>query len=238
MARRQIVLSLLRRWLKPAAQDNAKLTIVDIGTGCGATLAELSRHYQAVGLDTSIEAVEYARSRGCTVVQGTLPDDVPFGAGQFDAVLALDVIEHVVDDQAAVSAMARLLKPGGILMATVPAYQWLWTKRDEYHEHKRRYSASEFRGVLIAADLTIELFTHFNSLLFLPALLERMTKKLLRLDRAEPDVTVPPAPLNVAMRWVFGLEGHLIPLVQLPVGLSLLAVARRPACATAVAGRH
>ncbi len=218
---------MLKRLVESGGKDARTLTVADIGTGCGATLAELSQRYQAVGMDASDEAVTFARNRGSTVVQGSLPDAVPFGPGQFDAVLALDVIEHVADDQAAVSALACLLKPGGILLATVPAYQWLWTRRDEYHEHKRRYSGARFRQLLKAAGLSIEVFTHFNTLLFVPAMVERMTKKLLGLDRAEPDVAIPCAPVNAVLRCSFGLERFLVPHIRLPFGLSLLAVARR-----------
>ncbi len=227
MARRDVVLALLRRVLNSAASDSRNLAVADIGTGCGATLAELSRRYQAVGMDSSAEAVAFARTHGSRVVQGSLPDDVPFDPGQFDAVLALDVIEHISDDRAAVSALVRLLKPGGILLVTVPAYPWLWTKRDEYHGHKRRYNAGEFKQVLEAAGLSVEVLTYFNTLLFPLAAVERIFKRLLRLDRAEPDVTIPPAPVNAVMRWVFRLERFLVPHFRLPFGLSLLAVARR-----------
>lgn len=227
-ARRRIVLTLLRKKLEHSLHGSPKvLTVCDMGAGCGSVLLELSKRYTAVGMDVADEAISYSRARGVTVIQGRLPDHVPFHPAQFDAVLALDVLEHVTDDVAAVQTITRLLKPDGILVLSVPAHQWLWTRRDEEHGHKRRYDLRALRRLLDTSDLSIELISYFNCVLFPLALVERLARKHLGLDRAGPDMGLPPALANAAMRMAFSAEAMILSHVRLPFGLSLVAVGRR-----------
>jgi SAM-dependent methyltransferase len=227
VARRAIVLRLLRRALACPGGDARRLRVADIGTGCGATLADLGRNYDAVGVDASSEAVDYSLRRGARALQGALPGPLPFAPVSLDAVLALDVIEHVADDRAAVRAMTDLLRRGGVLLLTVPAYRWLWTGRDDYHEHKRRYTAPALRSLLRSAGVEIQMLSYFNTLLFPLALLERLTKRLLRLDRIEADLATPPRPVNAAMTMLFRIEELLLPWLVMPFGLSIVALARK-----------
>jgi SAM-dependent methyltransferase len=229
VARRRVILTLLKKVLERGT-PRQDYSVCDLGTGCGATLAELSRRYRAVGMDISAEAVELGRCRGNTVFLGALPDLLPFRADSFDAVLALDVIEHVDDDRAAVTGIRRILKPGGVLLTTVPAYPWLWTKRDDYHQHKRRYVVNGYLRLLRSAGFGVERLSYFNSALFPLAVVERLTKRMLGRDRAEPDVAIPPEPFNALMRGVFQSEAFLLPHCRLPCGLSIIAVARRSSC--------
>src|SRR5690606_6126967 len=107
---------------------------------------------ECVGLDAFPQAVTFSRQRGVDVVTGSLPDDVPLEAGRFDAVLLLDVLEHLDDDYGGLKRAVRLLRPGGIAICTVPAYPWLWTARDEHHQHKRRYTSGGFRRLMMSTD--------------------------------------------------------------------------------------
>lgn len=227
-ARRRIVLTLLRQKLERAQRGSPKtLEVCDLGAGCGSVLLELSKRYTAVGMDLADEAIGYSRARGVTILRGRLPDRVPFQPARFDAVLALDVIEHVADDVAAVQASTRLLKPNGILVLSVPAHQWLWTKRDEAHGHKRRYSFRDLRQLLNASGLSIEFMSYFNCFLFPLALAERLARKHLGLDRVGPDLSLPPAMMNTAMQMAFSAEAMILPHAHLPFGLSLIAIGRR-----------
>ena len=61
---------------------------------------------------------------------GRLPDDIPFAPGSFDIVAALDVLEHVDDDRAALQSLCAQLQPGGLLLLTVPAFPFLWGRHD------------------------------------------------------------------------------------------------------------
>src|SRR5207247_1029846 len=102
------------------------------------------------------EAVGYCRDRGLVDVRVGAAENLPFGDGSFDLVTALDVVEHLDDDVAALREMGRVLRPGGRVLVTVPAHRFLWGDQDEVNLHKRRYVAAEIRDRLIAAGFDVE----------------------------------------------------------------------------------
>lgn len=228
----RIVKDLLRRYVRPAPDQPAgtRPRVADLGCGCGMMPYQLREAYDVVGLDGSAVAVEFAARRGVRIVQGQLPGPIPpeLAPGTFDAVLMLDVLEHLEHDVESAAAAAGLLRPGGALICTVPAYQWLWTKRDEHHQHYRRYYPKQFRRLFARPELRVEVFSFYNSTLFPAAAAARLANKVLRpQDDGMSDLRVPPAPVNAALRGLFAAERWALGRVPLPFGLSLLAVARR-----------
>src|SRR5260370_9195570 len=141
-AMHRIVLHLPARYLSP--KNGKRQKVADLGCGCGMMLQRLSEKYDPIGLDGSRHAIEFASHRGVTARLGALPEDVPLTRESYDAVLLLDVLEHLKDDRGSVGVASSLLKTGGILICTVPAHMWLWTKRDKHHHHFRRYSSTHF----------------------------------------------------------------------------------------------
>jgi SAM-dependent methyltransferase len=141
----------------------------------------------------------------------------------YDLIAALDVIEHIDDDHAAVAAIAAKLKPGGKLVMTVPAHQWMWSAHDVVNHHKRRYSKRALRRLIESSPLRLETIGYFNSLLFPLAVADRLASKLRGKDDA--DLKLPSPPLNAALEAVFAAERHLVGRLPLPPGLSLFAVA-------------
>jgi 2-polyprenyl-3-methyl-5-hydroxy-6-metoxy-1,4-benzoquinol methylase len=223
VARHQIVLHLLERYLLPNSGTPYK--VADLGCGCGMMLLRLSEKYEPVGLDGSRHAIEFARRRGVTVKLGALPENVPLSRESYDAVLMLDVLEHLKYDRASVEVAASLLKPGGILICTVPAHMWLWTKFDEDHHHFRRYSRSQFRALFDQPSLGLELLSHMNAILFAPAAMWRiLAAKVFERDRARY-LRLPP--FNSVLRSIFAFERLLLGKVPMPLGLSFIAVARK-----------
>jgi len=221
-ARHQIILHLLERYLPATSGPPAK--IADLGCGCGMMLQRLSEKYDPVGLDGSRHAVEFALHRGVEAKLGALPGDVPLFRESYDAVLLLDVLEHVKDDEASVAVGASLLKPGGILICTVPAHMWLWTKRDEHHHHFRRYSRREFRALFDQPYLRLELLSHLNAILFAPAAAWRLLAKVFARDSVT-DLSLPP--FNSALRSIFFFFFWLLGKVPIPIGLSFISIARK-----------
>ena len=231
-AKRHIVLSVLQRFLSADKNPPAGKNICDVGCGCGMMLLELKRHsYNPVGIDDSDYALEYCKSRGVSALRGSLPDAPPVMLnGKMDAVLLLDVLEHVYDDRSAILAAYQLLRPGGIIICTVPAYPWLWTKRDEFHHHKRRYSMNNFLEMLRCPGGQIILASFMNTFLFPIALAGRLTAKLLPERKKTTDLSVPPFGLNKVLKNIFAAERHLLTnRIVLPFGLSLIGVVRKPA---------
>jgi SAM-dependent methyltransferase len=223
-ARHAIIQSLLRRSVR-ASCDRPR--IADLGCGCGKLLSLLAADYDIIGLDGSPLAVAFCGERGVAVQLGDLGTAMPWAGNSFDAVLLLDVLEHLDDDQQAVTAAADLLRPGGTMICTVPAYPWLWTKRDERHHHRRRYTKSQFRRLFQSLSLRCELLSHFNAWLFPLAVMQRLSRRLLRTSETATDLQIPPKPVNALLRAVFASERHVLGRLPLPFGLSLIAVVRK-----------
>lgn len=221
-AKHRIVLSMLQRAI---LGGSARPRVADLGCGCGRMLQLLADRYDATGVDASPLAVEFAKERNVTVVQGLLPDDLPLTPDTFDAVLMLDVLEHLDDDVACAAAAGRLLKPGGAFLLTVPAYQWLYGPRDIAHHHRRRYARAQLNSVLSRAGLRVQYCSYYNTLLFPLALLQRLIQRVRNDQASHVAMPVPPAPINATLREIFAAERHLLGRLPLPFGLSLIALA-------------
>lgn len=223
VARRDIVLSVIERLLQPGAR------LLDVGCGTGYFLERAQGLYETAGVDPSPIAVGMCTRRRLRSVRlGSATDLSGFDGDRFDLITLLDVIEHVDDDVLALSTAASKLGQGGRILVTVPAFQFLWTSHDDVNQHRRRYTSGRLRRAMESAGLSIEQLTYFNSYLFPMALVERLAKRVLRLDRGA-DLSLPPAPVNAAMRRIFSLEARRLRRGStFPVGLSVLAVGRLP----------
>ena len=122
-----------------------------------------------------------------------------------------------------IDALASCLKPGGKLLVTVPAHQWMWSAHDELNHHKRRYSKRRLRALIEESPLRLEKIGYFNSILFPLAVGARLAAKLT--GRGGSDDTLPPKPVNYLFERTFAAERRLVGTVPLPPGLSLFAVA-------------
>ncbi len=225
-ARREIVWALVRRFMGDAA--GRKLRVCELGCGTGGNLAAVAREHDVVGVECSPHALEYARRRlGDRVQAGSLPDNINLPRDSFDVVLLTDVLEHIKDDIRSARAALRLVRGGGIVVATVPAYQWLYSPRDAQHHHIRRYSQRRFRTLWASVDAQIELLSHYNTLLFPPAAALRLVTKLFARRAGSGDLAIPPRAINRLLTRILRSESNLLGRVPLPFGLSLVAVVRK-----------
>ncbi|MFL6724544.1 MAG: class I SAM-dependent methyltransferase [Sphingomicrobium sp.] len=222
-ARHRILDGLIERVVRPPAGSR----ILELGAGTGHNLAMLSRfgEVEASELDPIARGIATDRL-GRPVVEAALPDLSMFPAGSYDLVALLDVLEHVPDDKASLSAIYELLKPGAALLLTVPINPWMWSAHDVAHHHHRRYRKHEIRKLAEDAGYEIELLSPFNSLLFPPIAAVRLVGKLTGKD--DSDDAMPSSLVNRILDGVFGLERELIGRVPMPFGVSLVAVLRRP----------
>jgi SAM-dependent methyltransferase len=222
--RQAIVQRLLARYAPPGAR------ILDVGCGTGATTLGLCRSGAVLGLDVGRPALEIARGRGLDVVQGSAAR-LPARPGAFDLVLALDVLEHLEDDVGAAREMREALRPGGLLVATVPAYPFLWSGHDEALGHRRRYLRRGLVEALEGAGFEALHCSYAMGSILPAAVAVRLGDRWLRRRpaRRESGYVVVPAPLNALLAWITSAESRLLPRLPLPFGLSLAAVARRPA---------
>ncbi len=202
--------------------------ILEVGCGPGGNLPMLKQFGEVVGLEPDEASRTYAaRAMGVRVEGGLLPDGLPFEPESFDLICAFDVIEHVDEDQASVAALARLLRPGGYMATTVPAQPWMWSRHDELHHHKRRYTMAPYRSLFDAAGLTTLRASYFNTLLFPPIAAIRALKMLTG-SKAADDDSIPSPPVNSLLSAVFGAELGWLKHASLPIGVSIVLIARRP----------
>ena len=229
VSRRRILMGLLRRLLR----GRADLAILDAGCGTGINLSYLREFGQVTGVDVSPEAIRFCRERGADSVHLGDLYRLPYRNDLFDLVTALDVLEHLDEEAGAVREMVRVTKPGGLLLFTVPAFPQLWSDHDEVNHHKRRYRADDLRRLVRSHDCEIERFTYMNTFLFPIAYLVRTWHKMKRAllgPAAHPPRTdfVDYHPvINGLLTAVFTAETPLVATMGLPVGLSLLCLARK-----------
>lgn len=222
---RAIVAALLAPHLPAAAGTHAR--VLDAGCGTGTNLVHLAARGRTFGVDLSEEAVRFCQRRAVSVARASVLS-LPFGPECFDLVTSFDVLYHrwVTDDRAAVQELARVLKPGGLLLVRVPALRLLWGAHDEEVLSRHRYTRAEVRALLVACGLEVVRASYCNTLLF-PLLLARRTLDRL-LGRRGSDVGFLPAPLERVFTGLLRVEALLIAHLSLPVGASVVALARRP----------
>ncbi len=228
----------IERFLDTLPQKQ-NLDILDVGCGAGNMIHHLARYGRVRGIEVDPRPVSIARQRGYDVRLGDATQTIPFADASFDLVTALDVIEHVDADRNILSEAHRVLRPGGHLLITTPALQWLWSYNDALNAHKRRYSAAELRAKLGRAGFAVRRLSYNFFLVFPMAAsmiaLKNATGKRAALkshhfddDAYQVDMEPVPPVLNMLLRGVGRVEAALLGAFDLPIGTSLIALAHKP----------
>ena len=158
---------------------------------------------------------------------------IPFGDSVFDAVFLFDVLEHVDEEEKALSEIHRVLRPGGKLLVTVPAFMFLYGLQDEVSEHKRRYRRPALVEVLRRSGFQVDYASYFNTLLFPPIAAVRMFRRVFPAAKtassngsSDFDLRLPGV-VESLLEKLFSLERHAIGPAELPFGISILCSAKR-----------
>jgi SAM-dependent methyltransferase len=207
--------------------------ILDCGCGTGANLVMLGEFGQASGFDLSWRGLEFAKSYGQRRVAHASMTQIPFASDAFDLVTAFDVLYSLSepDEAAAVAEMWRVLKPGGTLIVNVAALAILRGNHAVFGAEVRRSTRRRLRGLLARAGFEVTRLTYSNASLFPLILTIRIGQRIMGLatpEEAGTDVVVPSEPINAILGGLLRLEARALRVVDMPIGSSLLCVARKP----------
>ncbi|MDH5307584.1 MAG: class I SAM-dependent methyltransferase [Myxococcales bacterium] len=221
--RRRLVRALIRALETPPSAQ-----VLDVGCGTGANLRLLAEigFRDVMGMDCSQEAIEWCAQKGLPdVARGDLRD-LPFPEAHFDLVLATDVLEHIEEEATAISELHRVLRPGGTLLVTVPAFESLWGLQDEVSHHVRRYRRDEIVAKLRAGGFRVTRSFYFNFLLFAPIWMARQLMRWLGVKLASEN-EVNTRWLNALLSAIFACDVWIAPRLRPAFGVSIFVVARR-----------
>ncbi len=202
--------------------------ILDVGTSTGTNLRMLRDlgYTNFVGLDFSPEAIRFCLEKGLgEVMEGNIKE-LPFPDKSFELVIATDIIEHIDDDQKALSQIARVLKPGGHALLTVPAFNALWGLQDDVSHHHRRYLKKPMNDLVTESGLTLRKSYYFNFLLFFPIWVARQLIRVLKLKLESENQLNSPI-INRILTVMFDIDLKIAPRIKPPFGVSILALAAR-----------
>jgi SAM-dependent methyltransferase len=198
--------------------------LMDLGAGAGGVTATLRWPVASkIAVEGLFSALAEGRRRHGFTGVAALGDRLPFPAGVAQVVTLLDVIEHMADPVPALKEARRILRPDGSLVVTVPAHQWLWSEADEFLGHHRRYNRSSLRRELVQSGFDVVTLTHIFSWLVLPVYLRRRAR-----SGADDQLGLGAnGPLVSRLgTWLSSMERPVVARASLPVGTSVLAVAR------------
>ena len=223
-----------RQFIAPVIADVAKgragLRLVDCGCGTGHNLQLLRPHGAAVGFDLSAAGLVRARGSGAVVVRGDVTR-IPLASEAFDVATSFDVLQCVDGDVDALREMARIVRPGGVIVITVAALEALRGDHSEVWQEVRRYTPASARRLVEAAGLTPVrvsfMFASLFPLMMSVRMVQRMTRRFGRTVRSDTDIAVPSGPVNGLLTTLVSAEAVLARRVRMPIGSSLLVVARK-----------
>ena len=204
----------MRRLVKQVLPPSPRHTVVDVGCGTGANLAELSGDYTCLGIDTSPEAIALARERfpGVEFLVGRAPEALGDRIESVRLLLLMDVLEHVPDDFAMLSELLAALAPGTLVFLTVPADESLWSPHDESFGHYRRYDRARLERLWTGLPVRTRLISYFNARTYPLVRAVRAWNRLRgrAAGRAGTDFWVPAAPWNRLLTALFVGEARVL----------------------------
>lgn len=222
--RNDIIVSALRRHFPNVG------SLMELGCGTGQVLESIraiKARLRLVGTEIHLPGLEYSRQR-LPEVEFLQMDAraIPF-AEEFDVVCAFDVIEHIQEDTEVLAQMYRACRPGGGILITVPQHRWLWSHKDEFAHHKRRYSRAELEEKVTKAGFRDIVATSLISLLLPLLYMSRLRERSPADFDPQRELVIHPA-LNQACLALMRIESAFIRGgASLPAGGSLLLVAKK-----------
>jgi ubiquinone/menaquinone biosynthesis C-methylase UbiE len=229
VAREKIISNYLKKIIAAKILKHQDLKILNVGCGPGRSSQYLSSFGEVTSIEYDKDCCEFASERtGLQIINGSITA-LPFQDEMFDLVCAFDVIEHVEDDQLAVSEMKRVAKKEGVIFITVPTFMSLWSHHDVINHHFRRYQLGQIEKLFTASKNGNVIFSsYFNFFLFPLIYLVRKISNLLQFNKKRPGSgsdfeAFKPGFLNNVLFNIMYFESKFINNnIKLPFGVSLL----------------
>ena len=224
-----------RRFVEPlvaqALSGVSAPRILDCGCGTGHNMRLLSAFGDVWGFDLSWGGFRFAREYGQHRIAQASVTQIPFQSGQFDLVTAFDILAclHEPEEARALAEITRVLRPGGAFVLNTAALPFLRGQHAVFGREVRRATRRGLRASLERAGFEVLRITYTNFTLFPLVAPVRVGQRLIGLSTPEEtgtDIAVPFAPLNAALTALVTAESVALRRVNMPIGSSLLALAR------------
>lgn len=229
VAREKIISNYIKKLITDKTLNQNDLKILNVGCGPGRSSQYLSTFGEVTSVEYDKDCCEFASEKtGLKIINGSITE-LPFDHNFFDLVCAFDVIEHVENDQLAVSEMKRVVKNNGVILITVPAFMSLWSHHDVINHHFRRYKLNEIEKLFDKSSDGNKIYTsYFNFFLFPPIFLIRTISNLIKSGKNRPGSgsdfeTFKPGITNDLLYKIMHFESKLINQnFKLPFGVSII----------------
>ena len=218
--------------VEAAVKGVARPEILDCGCGTGANMKRLSRYGRVTGFDISHHGLQFAHSYDQRRIVRASITDIPFASGSFDLVTSFDVLSTLDDtmERQALAEIRRVLRPRGALVVNTAALRFLHGQHAVFASEIRRLSRRQLRAALEAAGFQISRLTYTNFSLLPLMIPVRLSQRLMGLSTPEEtgaDISTPAAPVNAMLSALLAAEAFALKFVNMPLGSSLLALARK-----------
>jgi 2-polyprenyl-3-methyl-5-hydroxy-6-metoxy-1,4-benzoquinol methylase len=225
VSRREIIFQLIR---ENSFRHNA--SILEIGCSGGPLIESLNqrRFFNVAGIDISQSAVNLCRKKGIRNIQIMDGEKTEFRKNKFDLVIASDILEHISNDDNALSEWHRILKSGGKLIIFVPSFNFLWSGHDIANCHYRRYSKAELKNKIKKAGFKINRISYWNFILFFPVCIWRILQRFYFGGRNKKDQLYRMnSLLNKIFENLLKVENWLLKFINFPIGVSLFTICEK-----------
>ena len=220
--------SLLREFVSNSLEGKREARILDVG-GTAELDFEPPSFFRVVNQHSRVRDAAFQQLHGVTNLICSTPDELAYASNSFDVIVAGDFLQSVSDDRAALRELLRVLKDGGLLCLTAPAYAFLWNEEDERQGNFRRYRTSELRRKLTTSGFEVQRASYFVTAPFLPLVMLRFAKNMLHTSITSNGQTIRSSRIaNGAMKLLLDGERQALHHINLPFGTTVVCWARKP----------
>ena len=220
--RREIISAVINKFV----YREKKLKILDFGAGSGTNIITLSNYGDVYVYEKDKNTLNYLKKKFANNTNIFLLDEIKEDFF-FDLVIASDVIEHIKNDDEILKFLSKILKPEGYILITVPAYNFLYTERDKFLGHFRRYNKKMLKSRVEKYFHTIK-SSYYNFFLFFLSLILFISLKLFKIKSltTSPEIT-PNYFFNNLLYKIFSSEKFFLKHINFPVGASIVCLAKK-----------